>query len=91
MTTTQSIALFLYGLGAMLAIGGPAIAVIRRIAAYHRAKHYTGTFGEVDNMLDPEKVRATAMRDAGWGIAEFGLIGLGVVAATAASVILVTA
>ncbi|MFP3813093.1 hypothetical protein [Bacillus sp. SIMBA_005] len=84
-----NVARFLFVFGAVLAVGGPAIAVTRRILAYRRAKNYEGSFGDFDAMIDPERVRSTAMGEAAWGITEFFMIGLGVLSATVASIILI--
>lgn len=80
-------ALFL--LGALFAIAGPAIATIRTAAKYSKAKSYSGTIGDLNAQLDPVHVRSTALRAAWWGVAEFGLVGLGVVLTAVASLIVI--
>lgn len=88
MTTTQAVAVFLYSLAGVFAIFGPGIGAVRLIAKYRASKsELVGTWS--DPALDPDEIRAAALRDAGFGVLEFGLVALGVVLASIASIILV--
>jgi hypothetical protein len=87
--TTQSIASALYVLGAVLAVAGPGIAAYRLIGKYRAAKQVQGTRQELNDSVNPAKVRATALRDAAWGVVEFSFVALGVVSASVASLILI--
>lgn len=89
MTATQSIAIFLYSCAAVFAIFGPGIAAFRILGKYRESKKIRGTAAELNTSMDPVKVRAAALRDATWGIVEFGFVAAGVVLASIASIILV--
>lgn len=89
MTPTQVFAIVLYASGAVFAIVGPLIAVIRISVKYGKAQdELTGTWN--DPALDPDNIRAEARADAWWSVTEFGFIALGVVFASLASIILIT-
>lgn len=90
MTDIQYWALALYASGAVFAIWGPGIAAVRIIGKYREAKtNYKGTYGDVDRSMRKETVHETALRDAVWGILEFVFVGLGVLLASIASILLV--
>lgn len=91
MTPTQTLALFFYGLGGVLAIAGPAIAATRLVMKYRVAKEYEGTWDDFDKSFDAHTVHGDALRDATWGVVEFSFVALGVVFASIASIILVVA
>jgi hypothetical protein len=59
----------------------------RRRHAAARDDDRVGTWS--DPALDPDEIRASARRDAWWGVAEFSLVGLGVVCGMAASLLLI--
>jgi hypothetical protein len=42
-----------------------------------------------DPAIDPEEIRSAARRDGWWGVAEFGLVSIGVVCGMVASLLLV--
>ncbi|WP_315071647.1 hypothetical protein [uncultured Microbacterium sp.] len=77
----------LFILGALFAITGPAIAAVRTAAKYNKAKQMKGTRAELNAFA--QRARVEAKGDAWWGVAEFGLVGLGVVFAAVASIILI--
>lgn len=87
MTSTQTLAIVLYSLGAVAAIVGPLIAAVRLISRYGKAKATPNTRAELNAFA--ERARDQAKGDAWWGVAEFGLVALGVVLAAIASVVLV--
>ena len=90
MTDIQYWALALYASGAVFAIWGPGIATVRIVGKYREAKaNYKGTYGDVENSLRKEAVHEVALRDAVWGILEFVFVGLGVLLASVASILLV--
>lgn len=90
MITPQCVALSLYVLGAVFAIAGPLIGAVRLIRKYRASKSDTvGTYGYFDEQFDAANIRATALRDATWGFAEFSFVALGVVLASVASIILI--
>lgn len=88
MTSTQTLAIVLYSLGAVFAVVGPLIAAIRIAGKNREAQsELTGTWD--DPAIDPDVIRARARADAWWGVTEFGFVALGVVLASVASIILV--
>lgn len=84
-----SLATFLYALGAVLAIAGPAIAAFRLVGKYREAKRSPGGYDAIDALGKPEIMRPAALRDAAWGVLEFSFVALGVVSASIASLILI--
>lgn len=90
MTPTQVWAIALYSVGTVFAVWGPGIAAARILRAYKRTKKtYVGSYGNVQNAVSKDTVHRKAWEDAVWGIAEFAFVGLGVVCASIASIILV--
>lgn len=89
MTATQTLAVVLYSIGAVFAIVGPLIAAVRVVRKYSEAKHSEGGYDMIDALGTPEMFRPAALREAVWGIVEFGFVALGVVLASIASIILV--
>ncbi|WP_347123278.1 hypothetical protein [Microbacterium sp. SY138] len=88
MTSTQVLAIVLYSVGGVFAVVGPLIAAVRIMGKNRDAQsELTGTW--IDPANDPDHIRATARADAWWGLTEFGFVGLGVVLASVASIILV--
>lgn len=88
MTPTQTLAIALYASGAVFAIVGPLIAVIRISVKYRKTQNeLTGTWD--DPAIDPDNIRAEARADAWWSVTEFGFVALGVVFASVASIILI--
>ncbi len=84
----SDLARLLFLFGAIFAIVGPAISAIRTARRYKEAQsELTGTWH--DPAIDPDHIRTTARLDAWWGVAEFGLVGLGVALAAIASIILI--
>ncbi len=76
MITYETIAIVLYSVGGLLALAGPALAAYRRAGFIQRRK--------IDSAYEPD-----AVREAWWGIWEFGLVGLGIAITTAVSITLV--
>lgn len=87
--SVEAWAYLLFILGAASAITGPAIAAIRTASKYQKAKEVKMTHTAVGALVDPAVVTPAARRDAWWGVAEFGLVALGVVLAAVASIILI--
>lgn len=79
----------LFILGALFAIAGPAIAVVRTAAKYQKAKNEKPTRAGLNAYT--ERARIEAQGDAWWGVAEFGLVGVGVALAAVASLMLIPA
>jgi hypothetical protein len=79
----------LYIVGAALATAGPAIAAVRAARRHvdTRDDDRVGTWS--DPAIDPEEIRSATRRDGWWGVAEFGLVGSGVVCGMVASLLLV--
>lgn len=90
MTDIQYWALALYASGAVFAIWGPGIATVRIVGKYREAKaNYKGNYSDVQKSVRKETVHEVALRDAVWGILEFVFVGLGVLLASVASILLV--
>lgn len=87
--TISDVARFLFALGLVLAIAGPAIATFRIVGKYRLAKEVTGSYEDVEALVQPATVRANALRDATWSVVEFGLVALGVVCTSIASLLLI--
>lgn len=88
MSPIQALAIVLYASGAVFAIVGPLIAVVRISVKYRKTQdELTGTW--IDPAIDPDNIRAEARADAWWGVTEFGFVALGVVFASVASIILI--
>lgn len=89
MTSIESWAVGLFAAGAVFAIFGPGIAAVRIGRKHREAKAFKGTIADFNQSMTPSVARASALRDATWGIVEFGFVALGVVLAAVASIILV--
>jgi hypothetical protein len=87
--TVNSWARLLFIIGALLAITGGAVAVLRSAAGVRAAKRNKGTFADFNDANDPVKIRARAIAEAKQGVVEFVLVGLGVTFSAAASLILI--
>lgn len=88
MNCTQTLAVVLYSVAAVLAVWGPGIALVRIYRKYRATDdERLGTWD--DPALDPVEVRKAARADAWWGVAEFGFVAAGVILASIASIILV--
>lgn len=79
----------LFILGALFALAGPAVAVIRTAVKYSAATKTTLTHTAVKALVDPDVAVPAARRDAWWAVAEFAAVGLGVALTAVASLILI--
>ncbi|WP_194411410.1 hypothetical protein [Microbacterium cremeum] len=87
--TTNDLARLLFVLGALFAVAGPFVAVIRAFMRYNREKGDAGTFDWFDRNNDADEVRRRLRGDAWWRAGELVLIGLGVALAAIASLLLI--
>jgi hypothetical protein len=88
---TEGIARTLFIIGAVCAVVGPLITVVRTAVKYRKAKDVKPTYSAVGAMVTPAVVVPAARRDAWWSVAEFALVGLGVALTAVASLILIPA